>query len=497
MKRWLLVIVGVAVIATVVGAGYLGMQSARGQTVTETQAPPTVEVTRGDVQTTVTAPGHLAYSRETTLAFAVGGTLARVNVRPGEQVTAGTVLAQLELEPFHDAIAAAQCASDLARARLAQLEAGPTAAESVAAELALASARVQLQQLQAGPSAAEVAAAEAAIAAARQELAYLVSLPDPIALHQAETQLGKATAVLQQAQAAYDRIKDRPDVGMLPQSVALQQATLDFEAARTNLEAALRPASPAMLEAARARLAAAEAALAELVAGPPAGTLALAELQVEKAGAEVARLNAGAGAMEQQQAEADAQATALALKQATDSLEAATLIAPFDGAVLEVRAQAGAMIVAGAGLIHLADSSALQVETSVIEEDLPLVRPGQPVELYFDARPDAPVAGWVARIVPQRLPGDRPLYPVYVQASTLPAGLLAGMTADASIVIESRQDVLRLPRALVRVSSDGTAAVRVWTGTEVQERLVSTGLRGDAYVEIVAGLHEGDKVVAQ
>jgi HlyD family secretion protein len=497
MKRWLLVLLTAALTTAVAGAGYLGMQSAKGETATEVQAPPTVEVTRGDVQTTVTAPGHLVYSRETVLAFGVGGSLAQVNVRPGEQVVAGMVLAQLELEPFRDAIAAAQSDLDLAQARLEQLRAVPSADEMLAAEVALASAGIQLQQLQAGPSAADVAAAEAAVATARQELAYLVSLPDPSAVQQAEAQLGKATAILGQAQAAYDRVKDRSDVGMLPQSVALQQATIDGEIARANLEAALRPATSSMLEAARARLAAAEAALAQLVAGPSDADLALAELQVEKAQAGMFRLKAGPGATELCQAEADVQVAALALKQVTSAVEAATLTAPFDGAVLEVHAQAGDFVAAGAGLLRLADSYDLEVETTVIEEDLPLVQPGQTVELYFDAQPEAAVPGWVARIVPLRLPGDRPLYPVYIKASELPAGLLAGMTADASILIESRQDVLRLPRALVRGRSDGTAAVHIWTGSETQERLVRIGLRGDAYVEIVDGLHEGDQVVAQ
>jgi multidrug resistance efflux pump len=51
----------------------------------------------------------------------------------------------------------------------------------------------------------------------------------------------------------------------------------------------------------------------------------------------------------------------------------------------------------------------------VIEEDLPLLQIGQPVEVFFDAVPEAAVHGRVARIVPQRLSGeDRPLYPVYI-----------------------------------------------------------------------------------
>jgi RND family efflux transporter MFP subunit len=178
-------------------------------------------------------------------------------------------------------------------------------------------------------------------------------------------------------------------------------------------------------------------------------------------------------------------------------LEAATLAAPFDGTVLEVRAGPGEMLAAGTGLVRLADGSHLEVEATVIEEDLPLVQRGQKVELFFDAQPEAQVPGSVARIVPQRLPGDRPLYPVYITSADLPQGLMAGMTADASIVVDSRQDVLRLPRALVRAHSDGTATVQVWTGSVVEARAVRVGLRGDVYVEILYGIAEGEEVVAQ
>ena len=183
---------------------------------------------------------------------------------------------------------------------------------------------------------------------------------------------------------------------------------------------------------------------------------------------------------------------------AEKDLAAATLRAPFDGVVLEVRAIPGEMISSGTGVILLADPSAAEVRTTVIEEDLPLVQIGQAVELFFDALPDAAVPGRVARIVPRRVHGeDRPLYHVYVTMDELPEGVVAGMTADASIITAQRVDVLRLPRALVRARSDGTAQVKVWVNGQVESRTVQVGLRGDVYVEISDGLHEGERVVGE
>jgi multidrug efflux pump subunit AcrA (membrane-fusion protein) len=183
---------------------------------------------------------------------------------------------------------------------------------------------------------------------------------------------------------------------------------------------------------------------------------------------------------------------------AEEDLKAATLLAPFDGVILEVQAKLGETVIDRAGVILMADMTALEVYTKVIEEDLPLVQAGQPVEIFFDAVPEAAVRGQVARVVPQRISGeDRPLYPVYISLDELPPHIISGMTADASIIIAEKADVLRLPRALVQADSEGIGVVEVWANNRLERREVQAGLRGDVYVEIVAGLSEGDGVVGR
>ena len=186
------------------------------------------------------------------------------------------------------------------------------------------------------------------------------------------------------------------------------------------------------------------------------------------------------------------------VKRAEADLASASLVAPFDGVVLDVTARPGETVSPGMGFMLLANPSAVEVRTTVIEEDLPLVQVGQAVELFFDAQPDAALEERVVRIVPRRVPGEnRPLYHVYISLDKPPEGVVSGMTADASIIVAQRSDVLRLPRAVVRGPSGGTARVKVWANGQLEPRTVKVGLRGDVNVEIVEGLSEGDMVVAE
>ena len=174
------------------------------------------------------------------------------------------------------------------------------------------------------------------------------------------------------------------------------------------------------------------------------------------------------------------------------------LTAPIDGVVLEVMVEPGQEVSSGEAAIVLIDPHALEAWTKVIEEDIPLVKSGQLVELYIDALPDAVVIGKISRIMPQSISEeDRPLFHVIVQLNEMPDELLDGMNLDAAIIIDERKDVLRLPRAVIRDAADGSPAVLVWENGQEVERPVELGLRGDLYVEILSGLTEGERVIAR
>ena len=178
-------------------------------------------------------------------------------------------------------------------------------------------------------------------------------------------------------------------------------------------------------------------------------------------------------------------------------LESLDIKAPFKGIVFAVNAESGETYQSETSLFTIGDPQALEVVANVTEEDYPLLTIGQAVEVFFDARPDVTVTGKVDRIIPKRIAGDRPLYNIYISLDDVPDGLADGMTSDTAITIAERTGVLCLPRAVVRASSGNTTTVKVWDGTQEIAREITTGLRGDTYVEIVSGLSEGEQVVTR
>ncbi|MCB9098052.1 MAG: efflux RND transporter periplasmic adaptor subunit [Anaerolineales bacterium] len=477
MKLWLPILI-LAAAALVGGAAYVGARSV--ETAGDTlPTPVTVAVTRGDVRQTVTAPGLLEDTKEVLLGFDVSGRVAEISVRPGQTVRAGQVVARLEAQPLAEKLAEAQLALTQAETQLSR--------DLAQAQLDLKIAEAELAQEKA--QLPPISAAEAALTAAQTELATLQAGPDEAEVAIAAADLRQAENDLQQAQWAYDQVSYRGDIAMLPEAAALEAATLTYESRLASYRLAVKAAGPAEMANAQAKVRQAQTdydqALVEQ--GTQGQQIIILEARREQTRLTIAALEAGVDPV-----------LAQAVTQAAADLAAATLTAPFDGVVLEVQVKPGELAAGGAGALLLADTSQLEAALKVIEEDLPLVQVGQPAEVYFDAVPDEAVPGRVARIVPQRLSGeDRPLYTVYLTLDRLPPQLVAGMTADAAIIIADRANVLRLPRALVQAGRDNQAVVEVWTGREMTRREVAVGLRGDVYVEIVAGLAEGLAVVGQ
>ncbi len=448
----MLLLVILIAMALIVGAGYFGFRSARPQAKAAPQAPPTIPVTRGDVRQTVDGPGQLVGTQEMVLEVQVAGRLAEIDVRPGDSVKAGQVLARLETLPLENAV----------RDATAQLE----------------QSRLELQRAQrAAQSGDDVAAAWKSVEAARLGVISAQGNYSSTLLR------SDVTVDVQQAKFWSDYWADQLGDAWL----RLEQRP-ESDSRRTQYEEAGARAAEAhnrMLQISQDAQNNVVAAQRNLASAQQAYLAALSAYDSLKGGDPV------------KDAELEVLLDETKLTKAQIELDSATFKAPFDGVVLQVMAKPGESVAAGFGLIHLANPKALEVKATAVEEDYPLLQVGQPAELYFDARPEISVTGHLTRIVPLREAGSSPLYPIYIALDDVPEGLAAGMTADGSISVAARTNVLRLPRAVVQARADGTGQVKVWQGDRTEDRTVKVGLRGDQYVEILEGLREGEQVVSR
>ena len=86
-------------------------------------------------------------------------------------------------------------------------------------------------------------------------------------------------------------------------------------------------------------------------------------------------------------------------------------------------------------------------------------------------------------------------YPVMVAFDQVPTDLLYGQSANVVITTQSVSNVLYVSSSAVQPGPDGSATVTVRSNGQDQQRTVQTGLRGDQYTEIRSGLSVGDSVV--
>lgn len=449
----------VVLVLVVLGAGgYFGYQEYQKRRAAAA-APDyeSVTVTRGDISATVSATGAVLPEREVNLAFAAAGTISDVGAEVGQAVKAGDVLATL----------------DTADLVLAEKQ----------AQVGIKQAEAQLQQLLEGSNAIDVAAAEAALASAEEGLrsaraSYQQTLqgPDRDTLASAQAQVEQARVQLQQAQQAYDRVKDRPDVGLLPQSAQLQNATIALETAEAQYRAAEKSVTGAQIAAARSQVTAAEA-------------------QVAQAQANLDRLKRGTSEAQVAAARAGVEQAMLSLQVAQRRLDSARLVAPWDGVVTQVTIVEGGQAAPAQPAIRLADNSKFHLSVQVDEVDVAAIRPGQPVEVEIDALTDARLSGKVGLISPASTvtATGGVSYDVRLDLDPADAPLLAGMSATATIIADTRPGVLLVPNRAVQLEREtGKTFVERVAGADLVRTEVQLGLRDEQFSEVRDGVAEGE-----
>ena len=144
---------------------------------------------------------------------------------------------------------------------------------------------------------------------------------------------------------------------------------------------------------------AARPSLDKLTGEQRSGALDAAQAAVDKAQAKLDQLRAGASKSELAVAAAEVQRAQAALKLAQVAVDETELRAPFAGTVGALDVRVGEYVAPGTPVVHLADMSAWQIETTDLTElNIVRVRDGQPGQRDVRCHPRPRAAGTVSRI---------------------------------------------------------------------------------------------------
>ena len=452
-RTWIFIVVGLIVIAAV---GYV-ILSRRNSSSTAASQYQTVQAAKGTLTASIGATGTVRSNQSASLTWQNTGTIDAVNVKPGDQVKAGDVLAILLFPP----VTQSSLESNLVTAQenLAEL----TSPQAIAnAQLAITSAQTDVTNAQAAVNNLQYWKNEALIqdyyakyVIAKDNLDKAQTAYDNLHVGDYINNVGEANAyqTLYLARQAYDSAH-------YWWSVYSQEPTQ-----RTKNEA------QAKLDLADVTLKNAQIYLDVLTGGtiPPDAT--------------------GAALLQLKQAR-------LAVQTAQANLDAARLTTPFSATVTEVSGLVGDQVGPGTKAFRIDDLSQLKVDVQVSEVDINRVQVGQPVTLTFDAISGKTYNGKVAEVAQA---GDTVQgavnFTVTVVLTDADSNVKPGMTAAVTIMVKQVNNALLVPNRAVRLVNNQQVVYVLRTSQPVEVN-VTLGASSDTQSEVTSGnLNVGDLVI--
>ncbi|HEY5156628.1 MAG TPA: efflux RND transporter periplasmic adaptor subunit [Anaerolineales bacterium] len=411
-------------------------------------------IARGSLTATVGATGTVHAEQTAILTWQTSGTVGMLNLQAGDQVKAGDVLASLSQTSLSQNLVLAQSDLVTAQHNLDNLVNSGTA--SAQAQLNLVNAQksfnsanatlISMQAKQHGGTTADI--------------------------QNAQAHLTLAQNAVDQAQSAYNLVKDRADTDTLKAQAytALYNAKQSLISAQNNYNYFTLVPSGSDLDMARAKL-------------------ALAQGQLEDAKREWTRLENGPDPNDVAAAQARVDA-------AQANVNLSRLIAPFAGTVTEADPLVGDQVTPGTSGFRIDNLSHLLVDVQVSEVDINSVQLNQPVVITFDAVPGKDYQGKVTAVasVGSSVQGVVN-FTVTVQLDNVDAEVKPGMTAAVTITVKQLDSVILVPNRAVRLVNN-QRVVYVLRNGQTTENPITLGATADTFSEVLSGdLKEGDQVI--
>ncbi len=181
----------------------------------------------------------------------------------------------------------------------------------------------------------------------------------------------------------------------------------------------------------------------------------------------------------------------------SEIVERHRILAPFDGIVVEKKAEVGEWVQTGNPVLRFVDTQNLRLDIQVPQEQLPLVLSSQTVsvkigganfEAHIEAR--SPLIDPQTRTFQVRILIDNPSHLVK-----------PGMSAEAVFKPSSDAPTLFISRDALLRTTDGEVVVWVaeknGQGSQASRRIVKTGSSTGEHIQILSGLAAADQVIYQ
>lgn len=189
------------------------------------------------------------------------------------------------------------------------------------------------------------------------------------------------------------------------------------------------------------------------------------------------------------------------IRVAQAGIDRTVITAPFSGIIAHISGELGEFTtpsppgIPTPPTIDLIDDSCLYVTAPMDEVDAPKIRVGQEARITLDAMPEKIFPGKIRRIAPYVTEIEKQARTVDIEVDFLhiPAdALLVGYSADVEVVLERKDNVLRIPTQALRQNN------KVWmvdAQSRLAEQQLETGLSNWSFTEIRSGLKAGDQVL--
>jgi len=459
----------------------------------------TIAVARGNVVESVDEPATVQAENSVALSFQEAGQIAAINVKEGDVVAQGTVLATLDRSSLEAGVEQANAALAAAQARLDSLASGTRPEQLAIDQTAVSNA---IASLSAAVNTAYTSASDA-ITNQTDNLfttpqngnpVFLIQNPDSQLTINIQNQRVVIGTTLKGFYTTLEAANADPTTLFNTANAALQeiQPYLDEMAlASTNTGATVSAGSGTMTQfkayitTARTEVGAAETALA---AAESAYTNAEGALTLAQAGTTPQDLEA------QQASVLQAQAAATAAQVAYNN---AAITAPFAGSVQNLTAQLGQVVSPSVPVLSLVNNGGLKIVTYVSETDVAKLAVGDAANITLDAFGTGitfPATVTTIGTTETSVNGSS-AYQVTLHFTAAEPNVRDGMTGNVQIITAEHDNVVEVPTRLVITNGNNEYVVVPKGGGETDQE-VTTGLTGDdGNTEIVSGLNAGDAII--